>query len=83
VLHHTSIPAKELRAKIKRKEITMGGNRKLKIYGHLSCVSGRRMNKQTRVFFHTETEALQKGYRPCAKCLSKKYQQWISFKFLA
>lgn len=75
---HNSLSNHGLVEKIRRKEITMGGNRKLKIYGLLSCRSGKRMKKQNRVFFVSETEALQNGYRPCASCMRKHYQQWIS-----
>ncbi|MBX2915380.1 MAG: metal-binding protein [Cyclobacteriaceae bacterium] len=78
MLIHDSLNNNELVAKIRRKEITMAGNRKLKIYGQLSCGSGKRMKKQNRVFFVSKTEALHNGYRPCAHCLQKQYQQWIS-----
>lgn len=75
---HDSLSNNELVGKIRHKEITLGGNRKLKTYGLLSCRSGKRMAKQNRVFFVSETEALQNGYRPCANCMRKHYQQWIS-----
>jgi methylphosphotriester-DNA--protein-cysteine methyltransferase len=75
---HYSLNDGELVAKIKNKEIILSGNRLLKIYGQLSCTSGKRMKKQNRVFFVSETEALLHGYRPCANCMRKHYQQWIS-----
>lgn len=53
-----------------------GGNKKLKIYGNLSCASGKRMKKENRVFFKNETEAFQNGYRPCGLCMQKLYLQW-------
>jgi len=77
MFNHDSLNNNELVAKTRRKEIAMGGNRKLKIYGKLSCASGKRMKKQNRVFFVSEAEAIQDGYRPCAKCMRKHYQQWI------
>lgn len=47
---HNSLSNHGLVEKIRRKEITMGGNRKLKIYGLLSCRSGKRTKKQTGCF---------------------------------
>lgn len=61
---------------VKRGEIVLGGNKKLKIYGTLSCASGKRMKTENRVFFSSEKEAIQCGYRPCGNCLSLKYQNW-------
>ena len=61
---------------IKRREIVLAGNQQLKIYGRLHCRSGKRMKKENRVFFATEHEAVQNGYRPCGHCLKSKYQEW-------
>ncbi|MBN8652546.1 MAG: metal-binding protein [Cytophagales bacterium] len=74
---HVSLTQSEIQSKIKQGEITFAGNHKLKIYGLLNCASGKRMKKQNRVFFVSETEALKNGYRPCRNCTYKKYQQWI------
>ncbi|WP_031527906.1 Ada metal-binding domain-containing protein [Dyadobacter crusticola] len=57
-------------------QITFGGNRTLRIYGLLSCRSGKRMKQQNRVFFSSGAEALENGYRPCAHCMRIEYQQW-------
>jgi methylphosphotriester-DNA--protein-cysteine methyltransferase len=67
---------KEVRNKIRKKEICLAGNRKLKIYGLLSCRSGKRMNKINRVFFVSEQEAISMGYRPCAHCLPDRFHEW-------
>ncbi|MDR3680969.1 MAG: Ada metal-binding domain-containing protein [Flavipsychrobacter sp.] len=53
-----------------------GGNLNLKIYGHLNCRSGKRMNKVNRVFFFTENIALSNGYRPCSNCMPTEYKTW-------
>ena len=60
---------------------TLGGHKKLKIYGRLDCPSalkwiakGHYVNY--RVFFLNEEVAIQAGYRPCAVCLPEKYQEW-------
>lgn len=76
VILHKKISAIELQNAIKRKQICYGGNLKLKIYGTLHCKSGKRMNVVNRVFFSSETEALQNGFRPCGNCMPAKYQNW-------
>lgn len=76
MIRHSEISDKDLRNKIKQGEIRFGGNRKLKIYGTLSCVSGKKMKRENRVFFITEKEALQNNYRPCGHCMKDQYQKW-------
>ena len=61
---------------IHHKEITMAGNLSLKIYGTLSCVSGKTMKKANRVFFKNEKEAIRNGFRPCGHCLRSEYIRW-------
>ncbi len=56
-------------------KVVLGGNRRLKIYGTLSCKSGRRMKTGNRVFFSSEEEAIACGYRACGNCLRDKYRQ--------
>ncbi len=68
--------AKALWTKIKRGEIVLGGNKKLKIYGCLDCRAGKRMKVENRVFFENETRAINAGYRPCAVCMRKEYLLW-------
>ncbi|WP_262512196.1 Ada metal-binding domain-containing protein [Mucilaginibacter conchicola] len=58
------------------KQITFGGNHKLKIFGTLNCSSGRRMKIANRVFFKNEQEASSAGYRPCGHCMRAAYQKW-------
>jgi methylphosphotriester-DNA--protein-cysteine methyltransferase len=76
MLHHTKILPSVLRSKIKNKLILFAGNGKLKIYGLLNCKSGKRMKKQNRLFFVSEVEAVQLGFRPCAHCMNAKYKVW-------
>jgi methylphosphotriester-DNA--protein-cysteine methyltransferase len=61
---------------IKEGEIVLGGNMALKIYGTLECKSGKRMLRANRIFFCSEEEAIDSGYRPCAHCMRKKYLLW-------
>jgi methylphosphotriester-DNA--protein-cysteine methyltransferase len=57
-------------------KIQVAGNSKLKIYGTLTCASGKRMKTENRVFFADEQEALNSGYRPCGHCMQQAYQKW-------
>ena len=60
---------------------TIGGNKKLKIYGRLDCPSAKRWIDKgkyisNRVFFENEEVAIAAGYRPCAVCMPKEYKEW-------
>ena len=64
---------------------TIGGNKKLKIYGRLDCPSARRWIEKgyyinNRVFFENEEIAILAGYRPCAVCMPEKYKAWKTKK---
>jgi methylphosphotriester-DNA--protein-cysteine methyltransferase len=53
---------------------TLGGNRRLKIYGRLDCPSALRWIARGhyvrhRVFFADEATAQAAGYRPCKVCM--------------
>ncbi len=76
MINHAEISDTTLREKIRQKEICLGGNKKLKIYGTLHCTSGKRMRKENRVFFNSEKEAVKNGYRPCGHCMKRKYEKW-------
>ena len=65
-----------VRRLIHNKEIGLGGYSHGKIYGKLSCTSGKRMKVENRVFFKNEAEAIAAGYRPCGHCMRKKYLKW-------
>jgi methylphosphotriester-DNA--protein-cysteine methyltransferase len=60
---------------------TLGGHRRLKIYGRLDCPNAlrwlaRRKYAKHRVFFADKETALAAGYRPCALCLPEQYRAW-------
>lgn len=60
---------------------TLGGHKKLKIYGRLDCPSAARYIAkgqyiQHRVFFADEDTAIAAGYRPCGVCMKKEYELW-------
>lgn len=76
MIFHTTTDDRILRALIRKNEVRFGGNSKLKIYGHLHCNSGKRMNRQNRVFFMDEEEALSAGFRPCGNCMKIAYKNW-------
>ncbi len=67
---------RQLKILIDKKDIQLGGNANLKIYSTLNCKSGKRLNLKNRVFFSSETEAIQQGYRPCGHCMREKYKDW-------
>lgn len=76
MIRHIDISQPLLRSKIKSKEILLGGNMKLKIYGKLSCNSGKRMKTENRIFFASKEEALKQGFRPCGHCMKGEYIKW-------
>ena len=60
---------------------TLGGNKRLKIYGRLDCPSALRHISngyyiKNRVFFKDEETAIKAGYRPCGICMKKEYKKW-------
>jgi methylphosphotriester-DNA--protein-cysteine methyltransferase len=62
---------------------TLGGHRRTRIYGRLDCPAALRAIARggyvaDRVFFLNERDARAAGYRPCAVCLPKKYQEFKS-----
>lgn len=67
---------RKLKLLIDEGKIILGGNSKLKIYGTLTCSSGKRMKKENRVFFISEEEAILEGYRPCGNCMLTKFKRW-------
>ncbi len=68
--------SRQLKVLLGSKRITFAGNSNLKIYGSLRCSSGKRMKVQNRVFFESEAEAVELGYRPCGHCMRNAYQFW-------
>jgi methylphosphotriester-DNA--protein-cysteine methyltransferase len=76
LIRHSDVSAGLLRAQIKKGIICFGGHAKLKIFGKLSCSSGKRMKKNNRVFFKSAREALQLGFRPCGHCMKTEYKKW-------
>lgn len=60
---------------------TLGGHRKLRLYGRLDCPSALRYvaagtYAKSRVFFADEATAVAAGYRPCARCMPREYAAW-------
>jgi len=78
MIFHSNLSVRDLFNNIRRKQICLGGNRKLKIYGKLNCNSGKRMKTANRVFFQSESEAIEAGFRPCGHCMKVAYRQWKS-----
>jgi hypothetical protein len=76
MIRHSEINNIDLRLLLKQGKISLGGNSKLKIYGTLQCISGKRMKRENRVFFTSEQEAQQHQFRPCGYCMKNEYQLW-------
>ena len=76
MITHEKLTKSELVRLIKSKKIILAGNIRLKIYGTLSCRSGKRMKKVNRVFFRGQKEATELGYRPCGHCMKALYNLW-------
>ena len=60
---------------------TLGGHKKLKIYGRLDCPSALKYIEKgqyvkQRVFFADEEAAIAAGYRPCGVCMKEQYKKW-------
>ena len=60
---------------------TLGGHRKLRLYGRLDCASALRYvaagtYAKSRVFFPDERTAIAAGYRPCSRCMPAEYFEW-------
>lgn len=77
MIKHAEINDSDLRSKIKLKVVCLGGNQKLKIYGTLQCRSGKRLKRENRVFFTSESEAIENNFRPCGHCMKTEYKKWI------
>ncbi|MFV5264636.1 Ada metal-binding domain-containing protein [Acinetobacter courvalinii] len=73
---HLELTQNELHQKLKQQQMVFAGNAQLKIYGRLTCASGKRMLKNNRVFFLNEDEAIAQGYRPCGHCMRQAYKKW-------
>jgi hypothetical protein len=73
---HRELSKRQIFGKIKSGKITLGGNLKLQIFGRLNCKLGKRMKFENRVFFETEQEAKNQGFRPCGHCMRNEYIIW-------
>jgi methylphosphotriester-DNA--protein-cysteine methyltransferase len=76
MIKHSDIKLQVLHALIRKSQVKFGGNARLKIYGYLHCASGKRMKQVNRVFFTSEQEAIELGYRPCGHCMRVAYKKW-------
>ena len=73
---HADLDPVRLRRLVASGVIILAGNKKLRIYGQLSCRSGKRMHRDNRVFFADEDAALAAGFRPCGHCMRDAYLRW-------
>lgn len=73
---HKHVSRTEFINLVRNKKILWAGNVLQKIYGSLHCTSGKRLKKNNRIFFTSESEAIDFGYRPCGHCMPTEYRQW-------
>jgi hypothetical protein len=79
MLDHTHLSDEELDALIALGAITHGGHRRHGIYGRVGCRAERRYTARVnRVYFGSELEAVEAGFRPCSVCLKARYRRWRS-----
>jgi len=76
MIEHKKFSPEEIRSLIRDNKITLAGNIPAKIYGTLTCSSGKRMKKEHRAFFADRHEAILAGFRPCGNCLRHEYKIW-------
>jgi methylphosphotriester-DNA--protein-cysteine methyltransferase len=76
MIRHESLSQNQIIDLIKKGEVRFAGNQRLKIYGTLTCASGKKMKKENRVFFKDAAEATGLGFRPCGHCMRKQYIEW-------
>lgn len=76
MLFHDQVNSRVLFRLLRTGKVRFAGNRRLGIYGRLDCRSGKRMNKNNRVFFINEEIARAEGYRPCGHCMKEAYKIW-------
>jgi O-6-methylguanine DNA methyltransferase len=67
ILHYEGVDLAGLQS-LAREGLRFQGSRTTKIYCLPTCYSGKHMQDRNRVYFHSPTEAAQKGYRPCKLC---------------
>ena len=72
--------SRRLKELIDADKVRFGGNKRLKIYGTLTCGSGKRMKVENRVFFESEAEAAKAGYRPCGHCMRTSNKPALKLK---
>jgi methylphosphotriester-DNA--protein-cysteine methyltransferase len=83
MLRHHLTDDRTVRSLIRSGAIAWAGNAALGIYGRLDCKSGRRMGRRNRVFFGSDSEARESGFRPCGNCLRQEYREWKKTRDLA
>ena len=76
MINHSNLNMVELKRYIRNGIFSFAGNSTLKIYGKLYCKTGKRMKPENRVFFYSEEQALENGYRPCGHCMPLQYKKW-------
>lgn len=76
-IQESGLARKKVLVGIKRRHPGLiAGNLKLKIYGTLNCIRGKKLKPSNQVFFSSELDAIQSEFRPCGFCMRKEYAIW-------
>lgn len=78
MIMHADYSETDVRILIRLGRIRWAGSLRDKIYGRLSCRSGKRIKRENRIFFESEEEAIGAGFRPCGHCMRLHYLRWRS-----
>ncbi|MGL4757842.1 MAG: alpha-ketoglutarate-dependent dioxygenase AlkB [Patescibacteria group bacterium] len=73
MIKHIDLSELELNTLLESEQVKYTGHKNLKIYCHLSCSHGKRMKRENRLFFVSEIEAKEAGFRPCGHCMREQY----------
>ncbi|HUP47022.1 MAG TPA: methylated-DNA--[protein]-cysteine S-methyltransferase [Thermoanaerobaculia bacterium] len=68
LLEREGVPLRDLE-ELARKHIRFTGSKSTKIFCNPTCRDARRIRDQNRILFHDADEAMEKGFRPCKRCL--------------
>lgn len=81
MIRHDELDSKTFTRRVRVGEIRLAGNVRLRIYGTLHCWSGKKMSKKNRVFFGSEEDALNSGFRPCGHCMKTEFRIWRAAQY--
>lgn len=76
--NHAELTDDQVRAMLKCGDIKFAGHKGYKVWGLLTCATGKKMKRENRVFFTSQEAAEKNGYRPCGSCQRAAFNRWKS-----